>query len=307
MNNNVIVMFNINQIPDAASRKLKPGTRILVQIPEGLKTRAHEIIDSMEKAGYPSILSNDPCYGACDIRDREAQMAGAQAIIHVGHKMFYKKLSTRVPVIYVPFEIEANYDRKELAKIKELRIGLLSTVNYSYLLDNIAKDIKAMDKTPVIGGSILGCNFQAAKEIENRIDCFLFVGSGKFHATGIRTLYPVYIFDMERNRIELVERKEFDRRKMAVQLKLEKFREAGTVGILLSSKQGQFMGDYMHVKRRVEKLGKRAYVLIMDCITKENLMGLRMDFFINTACPRIAEDNLGKTVINASDFMEYYG
>lgn len=300
-------MFRISQIPDAAAKNLKPGTRVLLQIPEGLKTRVHEILDAMEKAGFPSILSNDPCYGACDIREREAQMAGAQAIVHVGHRIFYKKISTRIPVIYVPFDIEANYDRKELGKIKELRIGLLSTVNYSNLLDSIAKDIRAMDKTPVIGGDILGCNFQAAKEIENRIDCFLFVGSGKFHATGIRTLYPVYIFDLERNRVELVERREFDKRRMAVQLKLEKFREARTVGILLSSKQGQFMGDYLSVKRKVEKLGKKPYVLIMDCITRESLMGLRMDFFINTACPRIAEDQFGKPVMNASDFMEYYG
>ena len=300
-------MLEIAQITDSVRRSAKPGAKLLLQVPEGLKTRAVEIIDALGKHGFSTALSNDPCYGACDIRDGEARMLGCDMIVHVGHKRFYKPFRSGIPVLYIPFEIEAEYDRKELEKIREMRIGILSTVNYAGMMESVARDLKSMDKTAVIGGTVLGCNFQAMKDIDNRVDCFLFIGSGRFHATGIRTLFPVYVLDLEKNKVELMDKKEFDRIKRIVYAKMEKFREARTVGILLSSKQGQFFQDSQALKKRVESTGKKCYLIVMDCITRQGLMGLKIDFFLNTACPRIAEDDLGKTVINASDFLEFYG
>jgi 2-(3-amino-3-carboxypropyl)histidine synthase len=300
-------MISISKIPETVSKHVKLGSKILLQLPEGLKIRAVEIVDSLKARGFAAVLSNDPCYGACDLRDNEALLMGCDIIVHVGHKRFYKEFKSRIPVIYIPLEIEATYDKKELAKIKELRIGIISTVNYANLMELVAKDLKAMDKTPVIGGTILGCNFQAAKEIDNRIDCFLFIGTGRFHPSGLKMIFPVYILDLEKNQVVLLERKEQEKWQRIKHIKLEKFREARTIGILVSSKQGQFMPDFESLKRRVESLGKKPYIIVMDYITNESLMGIRVDFFINTACPRIAEDNFSKPVLNASEFMEFYG
>lgn len=299
-------MISISQITDFVRKKAKPGSKLLLQLPEGLKIRAIEIMQSLENVGYFVILSNDPCYGACDIRDREAQIAGCNFIVHVGHKNFYREFQKRVPVIYIPLTIEATYDKKELSKIREPLVGMLSTVNYSYLMESFAKDLRAIDKNPVMGGEILGCNSDAARAIEHKVNCFLFIGTGKFHPSGLRTKLPVYIYDLERNKIEYVESKEFEKVHRINCAKIEKFREAKTVGILISSKQGQFYSEYEILRKRIEKTGKKVFVMIMDAITNERLMGLKIDFFINTACPRIAEDKFDKTVMNARDFLEFY-
>lgn len=300
-------MINTQKIADNVSTKARRGTKILLQLPEGLKTRAIEIIDSLKSNGFDIVLSNDPCFGACDIRDKEAQAVGAQLIVHLGHKRFYKELKSQIPVLYIPLELDAGYDKKELEKIKEPLVGIVSTVNYSYLLPQVEKDLRAIDKTPSIGGEILGCNAEKAKAIEEKVNCFIFIGTGRFHPLGIRTSLPVYFFDLEKNRVELIEKKEYDRITRINYAKLEKFRDSKTVGILLSSKHGQFYPDYESLKKRVEKTGKKAYIFVMDCINNEKLMGLKIDFFINTACPRIAEDNFSKPVMNASDFLQFYG
>jgi len=300
-------MISVQKIAEAVSAKARSGSKLLLQMPEGLKIHAVEIAHELEKAGYSVVLSNDPCYGACDIREHEARMVNANLIVHVGHKRFYKEIKSSIPVFFIPFELKADYDKKQLAKIKEIRVGLVSTVNYSYLIEPVAKDLSALGKAPVIAGEILGCNIEAAKSIDNRVDCFLFVGTGKFHPSGLKTHRPVYFLDLEKNQVEIFDIKDAEREQRIKYAKIEKFRSSETVGILLSSKHGQFFHEFEHLKKRIERTGKKTHVLIMDCITNERLMGLKIDFFINTACPRLAEDHFDKPVMNVADFLEFYG
>ncbi len=300
-------MISRQKIAEMVSAKAKSGSKLLLQLPEGLKIHAVEIAYELEKVGYSVILSNDPCYGACDIREKEAHMVNASLIVHVGHKRFYKEIKSSIPVLFIPLELEAAYDKKQLAKIKEHRIGVVSTVNYSHLMEGVAKDLMALGKSPVIGGEILGCNVESAKNIDNRVDCFLFVGTGKFHPSGLKTHRPVYFLDLEKNQVEIFDIKDAEREHRIKYAKIEKFRASENIGILLSSKHGQFFHEFEHLKKRIERTGKKTHVLILDCITNERLMGLKIDFFINTACPRLAEDHFDKPVMNVADFLEFYG
>ena len=60
-------------ISEKTLQKLKKmrAKNILIQIPEGLKTKALDIITFLEKNGFNAAISCEPCFGACDLRDHE--------------------------------------------------------------------------------------------------------------------------------------------------------------------------------------------------------------------------------------------
>ena len=64
--------------------------RVLIQLPEGLKPEAPHIAKAVEKAGALPIISADPCYGACDLAEAEAESLNADLIIHYGHSKLLK-------------------------------------------------------------------------------------------------------------------------------------------------------------------------------------------------------------------------
>jgi len=64
----------------------RKAKRVGLQIPEGLKTRAVGIADELrEKTGAEVIIFADPCYGACDTRDTDAERFNLDMIVHLGH------------------------------------------------------------------------------------------------------------------------------------------------------------------------------------------------------------------------------
>ena len=75
--------------------KMLGANRVLLQVPEGLKTKVQEI--SKELEGLEVLISTEPCYGACDVRDHEAKQLGCDVVLHIGHSDFGVK--TEVPVI----------------------------------------------------------------------------------------------------------------------------------------------------------------------------------------------------------------
>ena len=68
------------------------------------------------------------------------------------------------------------------------------------------------------------------------------------------------------------------------------FKDATRVGILVTWKKGQLVLPYT-IKKHLEKMGKEVYILAGDELTQEKLMGLKLDFLINTTCPRVGTDD----------------
>src|SRR4030042_2597423 len=70
--------------------------RVLLQLPEGLKPEAPRLSKIVEKHGALPIVSADPCYGACDLADSEAENLGVDLVVHFGHAKLLKheKVST---------------------------------------------------------------------------------------------------------------------------------------------------------------------------------------------------------------------
>jgi 2-(3-amino-3-carboxypropyl)histidine synthase len=289
---------NIKQM--AAEIKAHGAKRVLVQLPEGLKTSATEIIRTMDAEGIAAFVHNKATYGACDIADAAAKKLGCDLVVHVGHSKFYRAFDTQVPVLYFPWTVHVDLDNIDFSNLRENRIGLVSSIQHLQMLPAVEALLEKEGKTVAVGGQVLGCWTANAIKIEHDVDAFLFVGSGLFHPLGIKSDKKVYSLNLETKRVEPVDMSFMEKRRWAG---IYKAKDAKSFGILVSTKAGQFglLGDAQKMKKEIEKRHKKAYVLIMDEVRDEEMMGLGVDVFINTACPRLLDNEWSKPVINATD------
>jgi len=288
--------------------ELKPAPkRLLIQLPSGLKTRAVELLEALRAKGYDAILAADDCFGACDLPLVAAEASGADAILHIGHVPFYKTIKSSVPVVYYEWPIDVELDeaklRNEIGKVKEMRVGLVSSVQYLHVLPRIAELIKSAGKDALVGGHVLGCWTKNAEQIASKSDALLFVGSGMFHPRGFSC---DYFYDVERGEIRDV-RNEINKWEKIRWARISKAKDARSFGILVSTKPGQLdMKLAQNVKAELEKRDKKAFILVMDTISDSTLLGLDADAFINTACPRLMDDSWSKPFINAADVAKIF-
>jgi len=299
----------MKQIDDlVAGIKEKTPRRILLQLPDGLKTKAADIVDAIESNGTEVVLSGDSCYGACDLRIDEAARARCDLIVHVGHSKFYRHIPSKIPVIHHEWKIDIKLDenkiRSEFKKITEDMVGVLTTVQYMDYIHTFSAILRSVGKKPIVGGQVLGCWTKNADRIKHA-DCFLFFGTGDFHPLGLSKFNKkIYFYDLERSELRSLQKEASltEKRRIA---RIEKAKDCNSFAILVSSKPGQ--SDFARaerMKKSLEKRDKKAFIVIMDEISDEKLLGLKVDCFINTACPRLAEDKFSKLMINADDFND---
>ncbi len=291
--------------------------KILLQVPEGLKSKALFIAKELEREGNEVLISCELCYGACDLRDSEAKRLGCDKIIHYGHSRF---VDSDMPVEYMEMKSESKIaiPENEIEKLKNFKkIGLVSTLQFVDSLQKIKEQLEKSGKEFFIGksnnknlyeGQVLGCNTSAAKAVESKADCFLYIGSGRFHPIGVAfaSKKPVFVFDTEKSRIEKVETEKFLKQRLAT---IEMARDAKTFGILVSTKPGQMnLKAVEELKKKIDKSGRSAHILVMDEIKPDKIDYIDgIDAYINTACPRIGiEDRTSfrKPILNLDETEE---
>ena len=185
------------------------------------------------------------------------------------------------------------------------RVGIVTTAQHLHMLEDVAGIIEGSGFEVFIGegdnriaskGLVLGCNFSAATEIVDRVDCFLFIGSGNFHPLGLlfNTKKPVIAVDPYTSKVrvdDLLDLKDLILKQRYGAIAM--CRHAKRFGILLGLKPGQQRLKFaIDIKKRLEEKGKEAYLLSMNEFSPSKLMGLeKIDCFVSTACPRIAIDD----------------
>jgi len=274
--------------------------RIFIQYPEGLKLRILSMERKIKDAGFEVVICCEPCYGACDIRDYEAERLGCDVILHIGHSDL--KIKAKVPVIY--WEYFYTVDpvpilKEEIDELKNFkRIGIVTSIQFVKTTEKVLDFLKKTGKEVYIYkslkyyGQILGCNIDAAKKIEDKVDCFLYVGAGKFHPLGvaIKTEKPVFILDIEKKRIYNLEKEKIKwmKRKAWHDSDLE---DAKNIGIIVCWKRGQErMNEARKLKKELENKGKEVSILAFDDFKKEKIEGLKFDVLLNLACPRLDDE-----------------
>jgi len=289
--------------------KDKKAKRVFIQAPEGIKAQLIQLANFLERNGIKSFISLEPCFGACDIREDEANMLNCDVILHIGHENF--GLKPKIPIIYYEYFVDFSFIpllKKFIKKIKHRNLCLVSTIQFKKSLEE-AKIFLEKNGFEVKGiATILGCNTEKAKIFEKSVDAFLFIGSGKFHPLGLQltTEKPVLFIDIERGELQnLYEEK--TKEEIKKRMRLEKAKEACNFGIIVSTKEGQIkLAKAEKIKEMLKRKGKKAYILVVDQLTPEKIFGFKIDVIVNTACPRIKDDEkqYGKIILNLEEIEE---
>ena len=89
--------------------KIKENDHRLValQVPEGLKMQALEMMDEIEtETSARVVLSADPCYGACDLVHDKMQNIGVELVAHMGHSQM--NIDSGMPTQFIPVTYDGN-------------------------------------------------------------------------------------------------------------------------------------------------------------------------------------------------------
>ncbi|MBN2250539.1 MAG: diphthamide synthesis protein [Candidatus Altiarchaeota archaeon] len=76
--------------------KEKKACNVGLQFPEGLKQYAVRIAKEIEeRTNAETVIFIDPVYGACDTKDKEAEMLRLDLVVHFGHTSLMPKQETQ--------------------------------------------------------------------------------------------------------------------------------------------------------------------------------------------------------------------
>ena len=237
--------------------KKEKNKRVVLQLPEGLKTYASRIVEFLENNTKATIIvSADPCFGACDITNYELKNFDIDLIIQIGHVSIPDVENLCIATLFVNAKSDidiSNAVKKVLPFLKEKgkKIGQVSTSQHVHTFKKVGKILVENGFQPIVGegdsrislkGQILGCNFSVALSITEQVDMYLYLGSGNFHPLGLllSTKKPVIAIDPYTNEIkeqELEDLKDLILRQRYGAIASSK--DAKKFGILVGIKRGQ--------------------------------------------------------------------
>ena len=291
---------------ETISRWISDGgyASVALQMPEGLKIRAPEISEFIEReTGAVPVIVGRPCYGACDLFDYHEW---ADALIHFGHSPIPSQ-GDDPNVLYIESRSDAEVDESIIGSLSRLpeRIGLLATVQYLGLIPKVKGMLESSGREVRVGegdrrichpGQVLGCNCSAAESVDADVDGYLFIGEGDFHPLAaafgmekpVLVLNPVTgeVRDMSETRDRIL------RRRFAA---IQGARDAERFLVIVCSKVGQNRSGLAdEMVSLLRRHGRTAHKVVIEEINPTALMSYQVDAFVNTACPRIAMDDAAR-------------
>src|SRR5438094_1668951 len=291
-------MDEINRLLDVI--RGRNAKTVGLQFPVGLRTAAVDLAREIEsKAGVTCLVSADPSFGACDVAEMPVDL-----IVHPCHTpipplRYNRVISYDLPV--APLAMMAFVDAAEPMLPK--RVALLTTTQFRHCLPDIQQhlekkghvvEIGEPDRRVAYAGQLLGCDYHTATIVEKDVDGYLYIGTGDFHPLGVAILVdkPVIIADPERGTARDL-REGRDRVPRQRHAAIVRAHDARSFGLRVSKKIGQARIELAaELKALAEKHGKQANLFLMDLVAPELLQGYRVDAWVNTACPRIAIEDI---------------
>ena len=179
-------------------------------------------------------------------------------------------------------------------KLKELISGLSKDIHITYSIQyyNLAKHVKEEAEKKGIKVhkflQIIGCRALNVEELP-----ILHIGSGKFHATNpnlFKISKDITLFDgYSIARVDAKYIEEAERKKRA---KLSRFYSANNIGLLVSNKPGQQdLKKAISFANSEENKDRKMYLFLCNNIDQKEFENFPIDFWVNTACPRIEDDS----------------
>ena len=217
--------------------------------------------------------------------------------------------------------LQTRYTGKaDLSKIKLMvlpkKIGLVTTTQFLGKIEEIKKYLEGNGKEVFIDsikqrnpGQLLGCDVGAATKIQDDVDAFLYLGSGEFHPLGValNTNKDVFTFNPVSGVFSKLDEKEIEKYKRAKKANYVRFLHAQNIGIMVTIKPGQYSyRKAAEIKKKLEEKGKKCFIFVFDTLDANEINNFPfIEFWINTACPRIADDKDKKDIVDMAELETY--
>jgi len=297
-------MFDLSLDQLAAWITSKCWSRVALQMPEGVKSSATDVIDGLSRRTAASfIVIGDPCYGACDLCPDHREYA--DGLIHFGHSPI-PSLPAGDDVLFVEMRADVGLGGlvEDALPLLGDNVGLLATLQYLDLVPEAVRRLEAVGRSAAVGegdsriahpGQVLGCNHSSAASVADKVDSFLFIGEGDFHAlaAALGTGREVIVLDPVRREL----RQTSERRERLLRQRFAAITaasESQEFMVIASSKTGQRrMQAAEEAAGLIRSKGRKAYMAVMEEINPSALAHYRVGAFVSTACPRVAIDDAG--------------
>lgn len=210
-----------------------------------------------------------------------------------------------------------------LKQKKYTKVGLYASVQFCNQLDLVKEQLQQAqiknfssrpDRTHV-STQLLGCDvYHDSLKSKEAVDCYLYVGDGKFHPLALvylqkdaTELKEIICNDPIQQSMELVTIANVKTILQKYKASLLKFLAADTIGIIITIKPGQ---EHLQPSFALEKKypQKKFYYFIDNVVSFDQLENFNfIHVWVNTACPRIGFDDqekFEKGVINLNDALQ---
>lgn len=193
------------------------------------------------------------------------------------------------------------------------KIGLIASLQYLDFIPILKKEledkgIKALTSKGNLAkypAQVLGCDINAAKSLEGKVDAFILLSTGRFHAiqSASETSKPVFI--LQEDSIQQIKKEDIGAMKRRRLGAAKKFLASREIGIIVSTKPGQNkLKEALKIKERLEKKGKKAFLFITDTININELENFSCQSWLNTACPALVLDS--SKIVNWNEVEKFY-
>lgn len=301
--------YNLDFKEAIATAKQKGYKTIVLQVPEGLKMHALVFADLLkQKTQATVIISGDPCFGACDTANYKFHNHDIDLIIQVGHTPIPSIESYNIPTIFI--NARADVDvlkgvKKAIKLLKGKKVGLISTAQHVHMLHNVKELLRGNNIEPFIAkgndrmdlpGQVLGCNFSAALAIADKVDLFLYIGSGTFHPLGLLITSKKPVIAVDPYTTQATEKELDELKDLLLKQRygaIARSKHSQIFGILVGTKRGQQrLNLAFKIQDMLNMHKKKTYLIGANNVSPSFLEGFKfIDCFVSTACPRIAIDD----------------
>ncbi len=201
--------------------------------------------------------------------------------------------------VHAKSNIDVRLPESKLKKLPNLRWGIVTTIQHQHKINDVIEQLK----TAILGGQVLGCNASEAEKIKDKVDAWLFVGSGEFHPVqvALKTGQPVWLWNPSSQELGELDKSRVESWKKRKQGQLNKFLHAKRVGVIVTTKIGQ--KNLMRALELTKKKDKEYFLFAcdeLDMVQFENFPFI--DFWVNTACPRIPDQ--ATNMLNIDDLID---
>lgn len=202
-------------------------------------------------------------------------------------------------VLFIPAEINflGNFDKlKNDFKILPKNLALGYAIQYKSFAEKVKKEL-LKNHNIINFFQILGCS--KPKNME-KADCILIVADGKFHAISIAYETKKQVYLLEKDKLTKIMQEETEILEKKKKISYFNFLNSKDVGVLISTKPGQQrLERALNLRKKLKN--KKIYFFLSNEVNIKEIENFGIDFWINTACPRIDLDSSKIININKLD------